>query len=747
MKKLIIITLFSIAILFSACALSGAHAASQQQQQQQQQQQDSSRAKPIPALKPGQKPNFIMILTDDVGWDDLGFHNPRVKTPNINKLRQRSTVFENFYTSPQCAQSRAQFLTGRSYARTGTMAVSGGWDFINRDEVTIGEAMAAGGYRTAHFGKWHNLQVLGYEPWHNGFEDGYIPPSTGADGEGLARLNGRYVVAAEGGHVYDNDLRNQTVAYLQKRVKDKQPFFVFWAARSIHTNYILPDPVTGKPIERRIVPAEYRDRFNTPEYNNVANSTKDAWAFMEYLDDALGPMFDFLTDSGLDQSTYLMFTADNGPAVYHDESPPLKKLIRMPSGMAGAKHSTFEGGIRNALVVQGPGVKTGATDNTMIANSDIFPTMVDIAGVNASVAAGLQLDGISFKSVLLPSGSRRNNNRTADVDLSSESMSWTQQQSSLTWRYFFMLGPACWGPNAVPELAPDRSVVKPQQLLDYNTGGSGWPSKKVFGPGPGFKSCVVVRYRNYKWLGSSSKVFQFPEGKQHWEIPQNEVTGFYNAGESMCFKMKVLTAGTYTATAIYTSNSQATFRLSVGSYADIKAGTARSLTMQWPAQGVMRGMSLGNLTLPASREEKTEACLQLLPSPALDGKTAVFQNFANIQWTRVSNKRSMTPQSPASSSSSVTPADLVPAASAGAAPVAVPAPGLDLTGRYSWVHQVASRAARVSSAQVQDAWSALRLRHAWPDGQSELESMFSPYDAEGVEECPAELHAACRPLI
>lgn len=137
--------------------------------------------------------------------------------------------------------------------------------------------------------------------------------------------------------------------------------------------------------------------------------------------------------------------------------PLLLLQIRMPSGMAGAKHSTFEGGIRNALVVQGPGVKTGATDNTMIAISDIFPTMVDIAGVNASVPAGLQLDGISFKSVLLPSGSsRRNNNRTADVDLSSESMSWTQQQSSLTWRYFFMLGPACWGPNAVPELAPDR---------------------------------------------------------------------------------------------------------------------------------------------------------------------------------------------------------------------------------------------------------------------------------------------------
>jgi arylsulfatase A-like enzyme len=130
--------------------------------------------------------------------------------------------------------------------------------------------------------------------------------------------------------------------------------------------------------------------------------------------------------------------------------------IRMPSGMAGAKHSVFEGGIRNALTVQGPGVKPGAIDNTMIALSDIFPTMVDIAGVKDTVPAGLPLDGISFKSVLLPSSSRSNGNRTSDADVEEAAGSGTQQQTSLTWRYFFMLGPACWGPNAVPELGPDR---------------------------------------------------------------------------------------------------------------------------------------------------------------------------------------------------------------------------------------------------------------------------------------------------
>ncbi|KAF6258702.1 alkaline-phosphatase-like protein [Scenedesmus sp. NREL 46B-D3] len=550
-----------------------------------------------------------MILTDDVGYDDVGFHNPRVKTPNIDKFRQRSMVLDNFYTPPQCAQSRAQFLTGRSYARTGTMAVSGGWDFINRQEVTIGEAMAAGGYRTAHFGKWHNSQVLGYEPWHNGFEDGYMPPPPGAAGEGLARKNGRYVIAREEGHLYDKALRNQTIEYLQQRVKDGEPFFVFLAGR----NYMLPDPVTGKPTQRRVVPPQYREKFNRPGYNGITDSTKDAWAFMEYLDDAMGPLFDYLAAAAWTR------------ALRH---------VRMPSGMAGSKHSVQEGGIRNCLIVQGPGVKPGAIDSTMVAISDIFSTLVDLAGV-----------------------------------------------------------------------------------------------------------------------------------------------GFYNAGDSMCFKLKVMKAGTYSATATYTSNIRGTFRLSVGSYADIKAGSARSLTATWPAQDVMRGMTLGNLTLPASGQEMTEACLELLDGPTLNGRAAVFRNLANIQWTRVSGRRVQAPRvaDPAGkqidaskrhnsrnaaskggsadqggpNSSRISTASLpAPAVAADELPVAVPAPGLDLAGEYSWVRSAVSSDVSVAHlASPQDDWTALRLKHGWPDGQSVLESMFSPYESEGLEDCPADLHAACLPPV
>jgi hypothetical protein len=183
-------------------------------------------------------------------------------------------------------------------------------------------------------------------------------------------------------------------------------------------------------------------------------------------------------------------------------------------------------------------------------------------------------------------------------------------------------------------------------------------------------------------------------------------------------------------------------------------------------------MLLGNLTLPASKDgELTEACLELLSSTSLDGKTAVFKNLANIQWTRVSSRRlrdaraaddksnniqtgidslsgDLANQGQDSSSStgisrgSGLVSTLAAAGDTDAIPVAVPAPGLDVNGRYSGV---LNHAARVSPAA--DAWTAVRLKNAWSDGQSVLESMFSPYDSEGIEECPAGLRAACRPPI
>jgi arylsulfatase A-like enzyme len=72
------------------------------------------------------QPNLLVLLIDDQGWDDIGLHNPMVQTPNLDAFIAQSTLFDNFYVTPQCAQTRAALLTGRSHPRTGVMLVHGG---------------------------------------------------------------------------------------------------------------------------------------------------------------------------------------------------------------------------------------------------------------------------------------------------------------------------------------------------------------------------------------------------------------------------------------------------------------------------------------------------------------------------------------------------------------------------------------------------------------------------------------------
>lgn len=99
----------------------------------------------IPGLAPGKRPNFIVVLTDDQGFDDIGLHQPQqpggrpqwVSTPNLDKFLQQSMEFRNFYVSPMCSQSRAELLTGRSYQRTGTMLINGGASH-RRTRVCVG---------------------------------------------------------------------------------------------------------------------------------------------------------------------------------------------------------------------------------------------------------------------------------------------------------------------------------------------------------------------------------------------------------------------------------------------------------------------------------------------------------------------------------------------------------------------------------------------------------------------------------
>ncbi|WIA08366.1 hypothetical protein OEZ85_007805 [Tetradesmus obliquus] len=506
---------------------------------------------PLPALQPGQQPNFIVVVTDDQGWDDIGRNNPRyVHTPNLDRFIQGGTFFDNYYVTPQCAQSRAAMLTGRYPARVGTMLVNGAWDFINSYEVTGAKLLGSQGYATAQFGKWHNSEVQGYEPWSPmvGFKKADIPVSNdGTSNMRLMRTNGTYT-AAKGD--IERVLLSKMLRYLGKRDEGAKPFYIYYAPHSIH---LLYEKVNGvrQTNQIRFSPAEYKTKYhNDPHIKNLglSNSTIDAWAALEYLDDVLGSLFDHLKSTGLDKTTYVMVMSDNGGALMRDERGP-SAAKRMPSGMKGDKSTIWEGA--PATKAPAPAAPAAGTDKPTPAKRNSTkaaapPTTGKAPAapstgktVPAAPAAGSKNPAVPrTKAPTTPPDASSDNTQdptaaapgSEDVAAvappprrivgrggSSRSLGVARGSSMASPQQFnrmlFFMGPHCWDANAVPILGPNRQVLRPQPLFNFKTGGMlnvingrELPADKKK-PNPGFEVCMAVRHREFKWVGLTDKVY------------------------------------------------------------------------------------------------------------------------------------------------------------------------------------------------------------------------------------------------
>jgi len=121
------------------------------------------------------KPNVIIVITDDQGYGDMSCHgNPVIKTPNIDKLYKESVRLTNFHVSPTCAPTRASLMTGRYCNRTGVWHTIMGRSFLRKDEVTLADVFSQNGYQTAIFGKWHLGDNYPYRPQDRGFKESLI---------------------------------------------------------------------------------------------------------------------------------------------------------------------------------------------------------------------------------------------------------------------------------------------------------------------------------------------------------------------------------------------------------------------------------------------------------------------------------------------------------------------------------------------------------------------------------------------
>jgi len=343
------------------------------------------------------RPNILLIVTDDQGYGDLGVHdNPRIKTPNLDEFASQSVRLKSFYVSPVCAPTRASLLTGRYNYRTGVVDTYQGRAMLHPDEVTLAEMLAAAGYRTGIFGKWHLGDNAPLRPVDQGFQEALVikgggigqpsdPPGGSSYWDPVLQHNGK----EERRQGYCSDVfATAAINFLSK--PGDQPFFAYLAFNCPHDPLQAPEaelahyramnlslsqyPQLGQPI-----PAS----FAAPQ-EMVAR----VYAMVSNIDANVGRVLKALEDRGLTSKTIVVFLTDNGPA-----------FVRFNDGLRGWKGSVYDGGIHVPCYIRWPGhFPPGQSVDRIAAHIDIVPTLLDACGLSAP--SGLKLDGRSLLLLL-----------------------------------------------------------------------------------------------------------------------------------------------------------------------------------------------------------------------------------------------------------------------------------------------------------------------------------------------------------
>ena len=336
------------------------------------------------------KPNIVYIVSDDLGWKDVGFNGcADIKTPNLDQLAGNGVKFSQFYAQPMCTPTRAALMTGRYPFRYGlqTIVIPGPAGYgLATNEWLLPQALKEAGYNTAIIGKWHLGHAdLKYWPKQRGFDYQYgamigeLDYYTHSDAGVLDWFRNNKPVHEKG---YTTQLiGNDAVKYINEQSADK-PFYLYLTFNAPHTPYEAPQ--------------DYIDR-----YKNIEDPTRRIYAGMvTCLDDEIGRVVAALDKKGLRDNTLIVFQSDNGGtrnAMFAGQMADLSKT-KLPcdnGSYRDGKGTLFEGGCRVAACANWPGhIQSGITADGMIHVVDMYPTIAALAG--ASTAKCIQpLDGLN----------------------------------------------------------------------------------------------------------------------------------------------------------------------------------------------------------------------------------------------------------------------------------------------------------------------------------------------------------------
>ncbi len=315
-----------------------------------------------------EKPNFIIILTDDQGYNDLGcYGSPLIRTPNIDKMASEGIRFTNFYAQPVCGPARAALMTGSYPLRVAELGnIKRPHPVVHPDEIMLPEILKDVGYTTGCIGKWH----MGFTPDTNPLIQGFdywfgLPGSNDVGAKNMHRNNeliGEFPV-----DTLTRLYTSEAISFIEKN--QDSPFFLYLA----HT---MPHTILGAS-------KQFKGKSAFGLYGDA----------IEELDWSVGKIMDKLEELGLDENSIVLYTSDNGPwrarGTHGGSAFPLRS----------GKVTTWEGGVRVPAIIWGPGlILQGKVSDQVCSVMDIMPTFASMA--DAALPDDRHIDGQDIGSVL-----------------------------------------------------------------------------------------------------------------------------------------------------------------------------------------------------------------------------------------------------------------------------------------------------------------------------------------------------------
>lgn len=368
-------------------------------------------------------PNVIIIISDDQGWADIGFNNPDVYSPHLNRLADESALFVNHYVMPQCTPTRVAVMTGRYPGRFGPQALSANnAPAFPLGTPTLASMFQESGYTTHLSGKWHLGSTPEHGPNHFGFDHSY-----GSFTGGIGMYDHRYrlgefelswhrdhqPIANNENGTHATDLITDDVIRIIETPSDK-PFFIYLAYHAIHTPLDERGPFVDQPTQldpKR--PDRWMNETQIPWFNDpqgiIQRETDPEkrllLAAIHHMDDGIGRIIQALEKTGKRENTLVMFSSDNGPQVNWPGNayPDDLKLtdFNQPHPFRGRKKDVWEGGIHVPGFANWPKHITPKQIHAPVHIVDWFPTLANL--IEYKPRNPIAWDGVDLSGLILES--------------------------------------------------------------------------------------------------------------------------------------------------------------------------------------------------------------------------------------------------------------------------------------------------------------------------------------------------------